>query len=482
MTVKEKLAKSRYDAVVIGSGPNGLAAAIVMLQHGMSAVVIEAQSTAGGGCRSAELTLPGYVNDVCSAVHPLGIGSPFFRTLPLDEHGLQWIHPRFPYAHPFDGGKAILVSRSVEETADQLGVDAGEYTRSIGRLVPNDWDAICEYVRKPADMLLKPVPLARFGLSAIQSARCFAELSFKQQFARGTFAGVAAHSALRMEDIASASFGVVLGLAAHAVGWPIARGGSQEITNALVSYMESLGGEIIVGSPVTSMADLPEHKFVFFDVTPKQILRIAGSELPSAYRQQLENYKYGPATFKLDWALNGPIPWQNEGCRQAGTIHIGATLDEISLSERGNWSGIPPERPYVLLAQPTVFDNTRAPQGKHIAWGYCHVPNGCTFDMTDRIENQIERFAPGFKDLIVHRAITTPAKLEEKNANYVGGDINGGAFTLPQLFTRPVIRAGVPYALPLKGAYICSSASPPGGGVHGMCGYYAAHSALLGLT
>jgi len=480
-TTREKFKREAYDAIVVGSGPNGLTAAIVLAQKGLSVAVVEGQSTAGGGCRSAELTLPGYINDVCSAVHPLGFGSPIFRTLPLEKYGLEWIHPPAPYAHPFDGGKSVVVKRSIEETADQLGLDCDNYLRVMRGLVPRDWDEVCERLRKPLELTQTLIPMARFGLSAIQSARSFCELNFTQPLAQGTFAGVAAHSALRLEDFASASFGVVLGLAAHAVGWPIPRGGTQRIADALIAHLKSLGGELIVDAPVRSMSDLPQRKFLFFDLTPKQILQIADGELPSHYKRQLENFKYGAATFKIDWALAGPIPWQADGLKQAGTIHIGPTLNEISTSESGNWIGRNSERPYVLLAQPSLFDDTRAPAGKHTAWGYCHVPNGSTFDMTERIEQQIERFAPGFRNLVLHRAITSPHLMEQKNENYVGGDINGGAFTFNQMFTRPVMRA-IPWSIPAPGMYICSSSTPPGGGVHGMCGYYAAHAALRGLT
>ena len=478
-TAREKLSSGRYDAVVVGSGPNGLTAAILMLVKGYSVAVVEGQSTAGGGCRSAELTLPGFVHDICSAVHPLGFGSPIFRTFHLEKHGLEWIQPDAPYAHPFDGGKAVVVHRSVDETAEQLGKDGANYRRAMGGLVPPDWNEVCNAVLSPLKMLKYPFALSRFGLSALKPARFFAQSSFRDDLARGTFAGVAAHSALKMEDVASASFGIVLGLAAHAVGWPIPRGGTQNLANALVSYIVSLGGELITDTPVTKLTDLPDHKFLFLDITPKQILQIAGDSLPPFYRKQLANYKYGPATFKLDWALDGPIPWSAPGCKRAGTIHIGATLDEISRSESGNWQGIHSDKPYVLLAQPSLFDPSRAPEGKHTGWAYCHVPNSSTRDMTEQIENQVERFAPGFKKLIAARSITNPRSMEQKNQNYVGGDINGGAFIMSQMFTRPVLRP-VPYSTPIPGMYICSASTPPGGGVHGMGGYYAVQCALNG--
>jgi phytoene dehydrogenase-like protein len=451
----------------------------VLLQKGLSVAVVEANSTAGGGCRSAELTLPGFTHDVCSSVHPLGFGSPIFRIWPLHEHGLEWIHPSAPYAHPFDGGRAVVVERSVEETAQQLGAaDAYGYRRLMRPVVPEDWDAVAHALREPLALARYPTQLARFGVRAMQSAYSLANVYFRGDFGKGTFAGVAAHSSLKMNDIASAAFGLVLGLVAHAVGWPFPRGGSQKLTDALVSYMVSLGGELVLASPVASLADLPAWTYLFLDVTPRQVLKIAGEELTSSYRKQLESYKYGPASFKIDWALKGPVPWAAEGCKRAGTVHLGGTLEEIAESEWGNWYGETARRPYVLVAQTSLFDSTRAPEGQHTGWAYCHVPNGSRFDMTERIEAQMERFAPGFKDLILARHVTGPAEMESKNANYVGGDINGGALSFNQLFTRPVLRP-IPYKTSIKNMYLCSASTPPGGGVHGMCGYYAAHAALM---
>lgn len=475
----KKFSRDKYDAVVVGSGPNGLAAAIVMLQKGYSVLVVEGQSTAGGGCRSAELTLPGFIHDVCSSVHPLGFGSPFFRTLPLAEHGLTWIEPAAPFAHPFDGGKAVLVHHSVDETAEQLGIDASHYRRFINNLLPADWESICKAVREPLTMAGHPINLAKFGLCAIQSTNGLAKTLFSAPEARGTLAGVAAHSSLSLDHIGSASFGVVLMVAAHAIGWPLPRGGAQKLTDALISYMVSLGGELVLSNPIQSLDDLPQWRYLFFDLTPKQVMEIAGDKLPAGYKKQLSAYKYGPGSFKMDWALDGPIPWENAECRQAGTVHVCGTIEEIAESERANWQGRHSERPYVLLVQSSLWDETRAPAGKHTAWAYCHVPNGSTVDMTERIENQIERFAPGFKKLILAKCVTNTADMHNKNANYIGGDINGGALNIAQLFTRPVLRT-VPWSTPIDGMYLCSSSTPPGGGVHGMSGYYAANCALRG--
>ena len=465
-----------YDAIVVGSGPNGLAAAITVAQAGRSVLVLEASDTIGGGARSAELTLPGFVHDVCSAVHPLAVGSPFFSTLPLSEHGLKWIHPPAPVAHPFDDGTAVILERSVETTTEQLGRDGGAYRRLMAPLVA-DWDKLASEVLGPLRPPRHPLVLARFGLRALRSARGLAESVFEGERARSLFAGLAAHSMLPLERRPTAAFGLLLGASGHSVGWPVPRGGSQNISNALASYLRSLGGEIFTNRNVRSVDDLPVARAVLLEVTPRQLLRIAGSRLPVGYRRKLGGYRYGPGAFKVDWALDGPIPWKAVECARAGTVHLGGTIGEIAASETAVWSGEHPERPYVLLAQQSLFDTTRAPDGKQTAWAYCHVPNGSTFDMADRIEAQIERFAPGFRDCILARNVMSPARLEEYNPNYVGGDINGGVQDLGQLFTRPVFRP-VPYSTPARGIYICSSSTPPGGGVHGMCGYFAARAAL----
>jgi len=465
-----------YDAVVVGSGPNGLAAAISLAQAGCSVLVLEAKETVGGGLRSAELTLPGFSHDICSAIHPLGVGSPFFQSLPLGDYGLEWIQPDVPLAHPFDDGTAITMERSVEATATALGPDAAAYRRLMAPLVA-DWDKLTVDILGPLRVPRHPVAMARFGLLAIRSARGLAESRFESEPARALFAGLAAHSIMPLEQRPTAAFGLVLGILGHAVGWPLPRGGSQNIADALADYLRSLGGEIVTDMAVKEIDDLPAAPAVLFDVTPRQLLRMAGHQLPSGYRRQLLSYRYGPGVFKIDLALDGPIPWQAAECARAGTVHLGGTLSEIAAGERAIWRGQHPERPYVLLAQQSLFDPTRAPAGKHTVWAYCHLPNGSTVDMTERIEAQIERFAPGFRDCILARTVKSPLAFEQYNANYIGGDINGGVQDLRQQFTRPALRL-VPYTTPNRRIYLCSSSTPPGGGVHGMCGYFAAQAAL----
>jgi phytoene dehydrogenase-like protein len=466
-----------YDAVVVGSGPNGLAAAVELARNGCSVIVLEAEDTVGGGARSAELTLPGFVHDVGSAIHPLGYASPFFSTLPLEEHGLEWVHPPAPLAHPFDDGTATVLERSVEETGRTLGSDAEVYQRLM-QPIARDFDRIVGSLLGPPRLPRHPVALAGFGLRALRSARGLAEGLFRGEKAKGLFAGNAAHSFLPMEQAPSASFGLVLSAVGHAAGWPFPKGGSQQIADALVSYLRSMGGEVYTGVRVGSIEEVPRTRTVLFDVTPRQLLKIAGKHFTGRYRRALECYRYGPGVFKVDFALDGPIPWRAEECLRAGTVHIGGTLDEISAGEAAVSRGEHPEHPFVLLAQQSLFDASRAPEGKHTVWAYCHVPNGSTIDMTERIEAQIERFAPGFRDRILAKSTMGPADLQRINANHVGGDINGGIMDFRQLFTRPTARL-TPYSTPAKGLYICSSSTPPGGGVHGMCGYFAARAALV---
>ena len=471
---------SSYDALVVGAGPNGLSAAIAIAQTGRSVLVLEGRETVGGGARSAELTLPGFLHDVCSAIHPLAVGSPFLSTLPLSEHGLEWVHPPAPLAHPLDDGTAVMMERSVHETADGLGPDAGSYRKLFGPLV-RDWHKLSSDVIGPLRFPRHPLVTARFGLLGLRSALSVAQSHFREERARALFAGIAAHSVLPLERPVSAAVGLILGASGHAVGWPMPRGGAQRIADALASHLTSLGGRIETGVTVERLEDAPDAAVTLLDVTPRQVVNIAGDRLPDRFRRKLEAYRYGPAAFKLDWALDGPIPWTAPECARAGTVHLGGTMAEVAHSEREVWNGRHPERPFVLLAQPSLFDSSRAPEGKHTAWAYCHVPNGSDFDMTARIEAQVERFAPGFRERILERSVRPPSALEEYNPNLVGGDIGGGVQDLGQLFSRPA-RMLSPYSIPSTDMFICSSSTPPGGGVHGMCGYFAAQAAIRRLT
>ncbi len=466
-----------YDAVVVGSGPNGLAAAITVARAGLSVLVLEARETIGGSTRSAELTLPGFVHDVCSAVHPLAVSSPFFRALPLAEHGLEFIHPPAPLAHPLDGGRAVLLETSLAASVASLGADGEAYERLIGRTV-KDWERLEPAVLGPLLRIPRhPAALGRFALAAARSTTGLASRTFSAEEARALFAGAAAHSMLPLEQLGSASFGLVMLALAHVGGWPIVRGGSQQIAEALAAYFRTLGGEIETGAPVTSLDALPNSKLIFCDIGPRQLIALAGSRLPTRYQRALTHYRYGPGVFKLDYALDAPVPWDAPECARAATVHIGGTLMEVATSERAPWRHQNAEHPYVLAAQPSLFDPTRAPEGKHTLWAYCHVPNGSSFDMTDRIEGQIERFAPGFRDRVLARSVMTPAELERGNPNLVGGDPNGGAAGIWQLIRRPTLRP-VPYSTPVDGLYLCSASTPPGGGVHGMCGHLAAEAGL----
>lgn len=466
----------RYDAIVIGSGPNGLAAAITLARAGRSVLVREANAVAGGSCRSGLLTLPGFVHDVCSTVQAMAGISPFFRSIPLQEGGAEFAKPQAAFAQPMDDGTAAVLRGSVEQTARGLAGDEAAYRDLMAPLV-DSWQDLVPALLAPPRFPSHPLLMAKFGARALRSAWGLAGSRFRTPAARALFGGAAAHSVLPLEWAATSAFGLVLMVAAHVTGWPVARGGSQSLTNALITHLKSLGGQIETDSPVRSLGELPPSRAVLCDVTPRQLLRIAGDRLPAGYRNRLERFRYGPGAYKVDWALAGPIPWRATACADAGTIHLGGTLEELADAERAPWEGRVAQRPYVLLVQASLFDPTRAPVGKHTAWGYCHVPNGCTIDMTERIESQIERFAPGFRDLILARSVMPPAALERHNENLVGGDIGGGSNQLSQLFTRPVARLN-PYATPIAGLYLCSSSTPPGGGVHGMCGYYAARAAL----
>ena len=472
-------AGTERDAVVVGSGPNGLAAAIALARAGRSVTVLEANDTIGGGARSAELTLPGFTHDVCSAIHPLGRASPIFAALPLAAHGLDWIEPPIAIGHPLDDGSAALVRRDLETTAAGLGKDGRAYVRFIGPIA-RDWDVIVRELLGPIRIgapIRHPIAVPRFGLQALQPATWLAR-RFRTARARALVAGVAAHSMLPIEQPVTGAFAISLLASAHAVGWPIPRGGSQHIADALAAHLTAdLGGEIVTGRRVESMDDLPRHRAVLFDLTPRQLLAIAGPRLRGAYAWQLRRYRYGPGTFKLDLAMDGPIPWRNPDLNQAGTVHLGGSADEIAEAQRVVARGKVSRRPFVILAQPSRFDPSRAPDGRHTVWAYCHLPSGSTADMTDAILAQVERFAPGFRERVLALHAMGPASIEAHDANHVGGDINGGLQDLWQLFTRPAWRID-PYSTPDPGIFICSSSTPPGGGVHGLCGAHAAASAL----
>jgi len=468
---------SAYDALIIGSGPNGLAAAITLAQVGQKVLVLEAKDTIGGGTRTAEITLPGFHHDICSAIHPFGIASPFFHNLPLHDFGLEWCHSPLALAHPLDDGSAAILSRSLDESADSLGRDARAYMRLLDPLVMS-WSDLLDDILGPLPLPPRhPITLTRFGLQALHSASGLVETHFQADQAQALFAGLAGHGMLPLEAPTTASIALVLGMLAHAVGWPIAKGGSQALADAMAAYLVSLGGEISTGHEVTSLDDLPPSPMVLMDLTPRQIIAISGDRLPSSYRRQLSAFRYGPGVCKVDYALSEPIPWQSAACSKAGTVHLGGTFEEISASEKAVWRGEHPHKPLVLLAQQSLFDDSRAPAKQHTAWAYCHVPHGSPQDVSETITAQIERFAPGFCDVILATSTRTATDLQTHNPNYIGGDINGGLQDWRQLFTRPVPRWS-PYTTPIKGLYICSSSTPPGGGVHGMCGYHAARAAL----
>lgn len=479
LVVHRQPQRDRYDAVVIGSGPNGLAAAITLARAGRSVVVLEAAETIGGGTRSAALTLPGFTHDVCSAIHPLGVASPFFRSLPLDQFRLEWIQPPSPAAHPQLDGSAAVLDRSLEETARRLGTDGAAYARLLEPLVARA-DELLAQTLAPPSWPRHPLVLARFGWTGLASAQRLAARRFRGPLAAGLFAGMAAHSILPLDRPLTGAVGLMFCITAHAGGWPLPRGGSQAIADALGRYLISLGGEIVVGRRVGSRTDCPAAQALLFDTVPRELLRIVGPELPAGYRRALERFRHGPGVFKVDWALDGPIPWRNPECALAGTVHVGGTMEAIAAAERAPWEGRAAAEPFVLTAQQSLFDDSRAPAGKHTAWGYCHVPHDCAEDMTERIEAQLERFAPGFRERILARHTMSPADLARYNPNYPGGDITGGVMAGMQMFARPALRR-VPYSTPVKDLFLCSASTPPGAGVHGMCGVYAAQAALQGV-
>jgi phytoene dehydrogenase-like protein len=467
------------DAAVVGSGPNGLAAAITLAQRGCSVAVLEAADTIGGGTRSAELTLPGFVHDVCSAIHPLGVASHFFQSVPLNEFGLEWIHPEVVVAHPLADGTAAAVFRSLEQTSQGFGVDGRAYCQLLQPLVAGA-DKLLRQVLGPLRLPRHPLLLMQFGLRGIRSARGLAKAWFREDRVQGMFAGMAAHSILPLDRCFTAAVGLMFSVTAHSGGWPLARGGSQQIALAMGNYLKSLGGEVITGTRVRNLSDIPPAKVILFDIGPRQLSRIVGDDLPEGYRRKLERFRYGPAVFKVDWALSGPIPWTADACRRAGTVHVGGKFDEVAAAESAAWSEQPAEHPFVLVGQQSLFDSSRAPSGKQTGWAYCHVPHGSTFDMTERIESQIERFAPSFRDLILARHVMSPGDFEQYNENYVGGDITGGVMEGLQMFARPTARLN-PYTTPVRNLFLCSSSTPPGAGVHGMCGQFAAEAALRQL-
>ncbi|MGD9792088.1 MAG: phytoene desaturase family protein [Acidimicrobiia bacterium] len=468
------------DAVVVGAGPNGLLAAITLAQAGMKVVVFEAGSRAGGGMRSEELTNPGVIHDVCSAVHPLALASPAMRALPLADHGVTWLQPRVAVAHPLDDGRAALIAKSIEQTTASLGSDAATYRRRFSPFVKAGSalvDASLGGLNIPISALRhSPAAMVRYGLTAPRSAEHIANW-FSTPEARAAMAGMAAHSILPLDEPITGAMAVFFTTLAHHVGWPVVKGGSQQLADALVSILKSHGGDVFCGRRIRDLGDLPSARAVVLDLTPRQVLAVADEVLPGGYVRKLRRFRYGPGVFKLDLVLDGPIPWTNPAVAEAGTVHVGGTFEEVAAAEKAVSAGDHPERPFVLLSQPSIVDGTRAPAGQHVVWAYCHVPHASRYDMTEAIESQIERFAPGFRDRIIARHTMDSAALENHNANEIGGDINGGMSDWRQLFFRPS-RAARPWATPVEGLYLCSSSTPPGGGVHGMGGLHAANEVL----
>lgn len=468
---------TEYDAIIIGSGPNGLAAALTLAREGWRVLIIEGAETIGGGMRTKELTLPGFQHDVCSTVMSMGPATSFFRSIPLEDFGVKWVYGNAPLAHPLDGGRAALLKRDIHNTADNLGNDSKAYTKLMGPLIDN-WQALLDEFLGPLPFPPRhPLIMTKASLNLLQSAEGLSRRTFQGEAARALSAGLAGHAILPLNKPASAASGLILGMLAHTHGWPVVKGGSQKLANAMGSYLVSLGGEIQTGFFVKKFSELPSARAYLFDVTPRQLIEINGERMPNRYREQLQHYRYGPGVFKVDYALSGPVPWLADQCSQAITVHVCGSLEEIVRSEELVWQGKNPERPYVLFVQASLFDPSRAPVGKHTAWAYCHVPQGSTVDMTRPIEAQIERFAPGFQELILARHTMDTVAMQNYNPNYIGGDIIGGVQDLWQQFARPVLSLN-PYRTPMKGIYLCSSSTPPGGGVHGMSGFHAAQSVL----
>jgi phytoene dehydrogenase-like protein len=466
-----------YDAVIVGSGPNGLSAAIVLANQGLSTLLIEAHDTPGGGMRSSrELTLPGFTHDVCSSVHPLGLASPFFRQLQLEHEGLSWVESPAPVAHVLDDGSAVVLEQSLARTAEQLGADGPAYRRLFEPFV-DQFETLLPMILAPLRFPAQPFLMGRFGLKAIRSMRGLAHSLFREPRAGALLAGISAHAMIPLDETITASFALVLATAGHAVGWPIARGGSQAIADALLSRYRRLGGELALGQPITAFEQLPKARAYLFDIGPHALLDICGDRLPSIYRSRAKRFRYGPGVFKVDWALRGPIPWRDPHCRRAVTIHLAGSLERVNAAEVAANRGELAEQPFVLFGQPSLVDDTRAPKGMGTAWAYCHVPRGSDIDALPRIEALIEKHAPGFRDLVIGRATLNAQEMAQYNPNCVGGDINTGISDWSQLFFRPMLRLD-PYSTPNPQIYLCSSSTPPGGGVHGMCGYWAARSAL----
>lgn len=470
---------AKYDAVVVGSGPNGLAAAITFACAGRSVLVIEGRDALGGGTRTEERTLPGFRHDVCASILPLAPGSPFLRNLPLERFGVEWVQPDIPVAHPLDDGTAVGLYRSLDETAASIGPGGQSWKRLFGPLAA-EWDKLAPVVLGPHPLTVHLPALLRFGASAVLPAQLLSRLSLPGERAGALFAGLVGHSCLDFRQPFTSSFGLVLGILAHRVGWPFPRGGAQALTDAMAAYLRSLGGDVVAGWQVRSLDELPTSRAVLLDLAPRQILRLAGPRLPTSYRRKLGKFRHGPGVYKLDYALREPVPWRAQICRRAGTVHLGGTFAEVAASEEATNRGRIPERPFVLVAQHSIFDGARAPDGRHTLWAYCHAPHGSREDMAAAVEAQIERFAPGFRDTVLARASINAAELERYNPNYVGGDISGGVQDARQLWTRPLLRFP-PYSTPLPGLFLCSASTPPGAGVHGMCGYNAARAALKRL-